>query len=311
MEICYHQPHLIPPLRPEPRHHRSGSGSTVFSSKWVAGSRHLASRISDQSSVLLGRSSTSRTRRPTIGAPSDFRRIDHGGDCRTDGFRPLELSIYLPRNRLSPLPDFDSPLLGPGELESQAQRRRLPRSSSVLSSPSSEFRIARKPVGSSVDLTWHGNTFSSVETRSTPSMFGVDWVSQPLRPRPSLPGLLDSRDSASLDTAQLPRAPPALAIRSSTDSQRPLVRRGSDPFRPLLTSFEEDRGYLAVETIMEERSPTRSENDRPSVRNQGQSSTYAHKHCCFSHGKTCSFLYQIPMTQPATLGPPFRADHTP
>jgi hypothetical protein len=48
--------------------------------------------------------------RPRISGPMDFRRVsDPSNFARRGGrFRPLELSIYLPDGRLSPLPDFDA-----------------------------------------------------------------------------------------------------------------------------------------------------------------------------------------------------------
>jgi hypothetical protein len=56
---------------------------------------------------------TSVKARPRISAPTDFRRLDTplapaAPRRRGRGFRPLELSIYLPSGRLSPLPDFTS-----------------------------------------------------------------------------------------------------------------------------------------------------------------------------------------------------------
>ncbi|KAI9798500.1 MAG: hypothetical protein M1833_004767 [Piccolia ochrophora] len=257
IEVYNQQPHRVSPPRPEPQHQRAGSRSTEHSSRWMDRSRSIISNVSSRGSVY-GRRRTISTasRRPTIGAPSDFRRVDNYQSRRREEFRPLELSIYLPHNRLSPLPTFDPPGEDPAELEYPAQARTVPRTTSILSN-TSDFRIRRKPIGSSVDLRWTDVGRRSIDTRSTPSINGSEWVSHPLRPRPSLPESLSTQELISALETRLPKPPVALRTRSSSDSVSLLQRRDSDQFRRAYSGVEDhndaDTSSRAIDTIVEER----------------------------------------------------------
>src|SRR2546421_565666 len=80
-------------------------------------SRSIASRVSHHGSIVARagrrRADTAPiSRRPRISGPSDFRHVDAfttSAPRQTTRFRPLELSIYLPQNQLSPLPVFTLP----------------------------------------------------------------------------------------------------------------------------------------------------------------------------------------------------------
>ena len=250
MKICHEQPHLIPPPRPEPRQQRSGSRSSVHPSQWAARSRSLASRASSLGGAYVHRRSRIlSSRHPTIGAPSDFRRIENL-NRRPEGFRPLELSIYLPENRLSPLPTFyeeddeDDDMLEP-------EPAYLARTMSILSVPSSTFSIRRKPVGSSVSLPL-AEARPSVDTRSTPASVGSEWMAQPLRPRPSMSSLLSQASST------LPVKP------THAHSQSLPASYGDGDFSGRLSKRleerpEYERRFTSFDTIPEER---RSSNDQ-------------------------------------------------
>lgn len=85
-------------------------------------------------------------RRPHIGAPTDFRRVTEPLPTRRRSFRPLELSIYLPSGRLSPLPDFSA-----SEWEARLPQLRAPppaflRYTSENLELTRNFSIKRKPV---------------------------------------------------------------------------------------------------------------------------------------------------------------------
>lgn len=223
MEICYDQPGLITPLRPKPRHQRSGSRSSILASQLMARSKSLALEASQSGKVMIRRM-TGEPRRPTISAPSSFRHLaEKEQSWRHDGFRPLELSIYLPHNRLSPLPDFSTPDHG---------SVLAPRTFSVQSVPSSEFQIARKPLKPSVDLSLCDiNELRIVDTRSSPSVVGFKSLVQPLRARPSLPASLDaSHGTVALNSKQLPKPPSTLRACSYTGPICQVARRDSDPF---------------------------------------------------------------------------------
>jgi hypothetical protein len=152
MKICHNQPHLVPPMKlvfyddlPSPG---PGPGPTSRSSLlplWINEGRNLASRASNRASMLVKRKAS---KRPTISAPSDFRRVEPPRSRLRSSFRPLELSIYMPGNRLSDLPEFDDfeelgiPSPPPKALTCQFDKSRARRCESA------PFHVARKAVGS-------------------------------------------------------------------------------------------------------------------------------------------------------------------
>jgi hypothetical protein len=105
MKICHNQPHLVPPMKlvfyddfpptpqPPPPSHLS---------QLVAQGKNLASRASSIS--IRKRPSL----RPSISGPMPIQSGDDLPFRRRHQYRPLELSIYMPNNRLSDLPDFES-----------------------------------------------------------------------------------------------------------------------------------------------------------------------------------------------------------
>ena len=107
MKICHNQPHLVPPMKlvfyddmpstpqPPPPSHLS---------QFVAQGRTLASRASQRASLSVRRRPSAR---PSISDPLPIESADALPFRRRYQYRPLELSIYLPENRLSDLPDFD------------------------------------------------------------------------------------------------------------------------------------------------------------------------------------------------------------
>ena len=201
-------------------------------------------------------------RRPPIGTPSDFRKVQSGRISplrRTPPFRPLQLSIYLPGNELPDLPVFWEDGADKTEdvtLERPVQALLKSRSDSMLlSHPSSRFSIPRKPL--------------PTRTLSMDSEFTLDWVRGPskaqsidhLERRPSFIttrsaqdflDALDSRDS-------LPPRPPPAATRSNSEPTYTIYRRASEQSLRLRTHLEERQsleGRLPnCATIQEEISP--------------------------------------------------------
>ncbi|KAI9887221.1 MAG: hypothetical protein M1823_000969 [Watsoniomyces obsoletus] len=251
MEVCYDQPRRTAPPRPAPRHQRSESASSALTAAWKARSRSLASRASSQGSLLMRRNTGTRSRRPTIGAPSDFRRMPNDHSRRTEGFRPLELSIYLPRNRLSPLPDFHSPSEEPADQASLALTSHPPRTASVASHTPSDFLITRKPI--------HHRSFDAL---SMPSAFHSDWVMQPLQPRPYLSTALSSHEVGGSARKQLPRLPPSARSYSHSEAVRHVSRKGSDTYRTLPARWSRadtlDRSDIETIPALDELPSTRS-----------------------------------------------------
>ncbi|KAF2193289.1 hypothetical protein K469DRAFT_288746 [Zopfia rhizophila CBS 207.26] len=281
MRICYDQPQAVPPPRAEPvtipRPTTSHSMSRHVS-QLVASSRDFATRASSRASVVtLHKPRTSHSRsRPSIGRPTDFRRFDglNGVDGiqsmiddapmpvrRRRSFQPLELSIYLPDGRLSPLPDFSHSEWNklPAELEIPAQaliRDRDSRTSSISSTPSnSSYLIQRKPVGS-------GSRRSSVQSQnsvqqSRPVSGSLPFLLEEPTSRPdtflsSLPTLQRSSTHSSLTSPHriVSRLPSPSRARSNTE---PLhlssSRRGS--LRRAKTDVDE--AIRELNTIVEER----------------------------------------------------------
>ncbi|OKL58003.1 hypothetical protein UA08_06689 [Talaromyces atroroseus] len=165
MQICHSQPHLVPPMKlvfygdlPSPGGTIPQSRSSLSLPPWIHETKTMANRASQRASVLLARRKTQS--RPIIGAPTNFRRVDT--PRRRSSFRPLELSIYSPGNRLSDLPEFSH-----FDLDSPVPPSPLPK---ALMSPfnsaghrrreSGPFQLARKPVGSAPSRR---NSFATFE----------------------------------------------------------------------------------------------------------------------------------------------------
>ncbi|RMZ89651.1 hypothetical protein DV736_g3116, partial [Chaetothyriales sp. CBS 134916] len=105
MAVMDQQPHLVAPMKltvfdmlPPPT--PPASGPPVF--QWMTHTKNLASRASSRASLLTPKK---MSRRPAISDPQPV--ILRQPSVRRNDFRPLELSIYLPSNRLSDLPAFD------------------------------------------------------------------------------------------------------------------------------------------------------------------------------------------------------------
>ena len=106
----------------------------------------VRSRSSTISSTIRPWTVSGSKRRPHIGAPTDFRRVTEPLPTRRRSFRPLELSIYQPSGRLSPLPDFSE-----SEWETKLPQLRAPapaflRYTSENLELTRNFSIKRKPV---------------------------------------------------------------------------------------------------------------------------------------------------------------------
>jgi hypothetical protein len=252
--VIYHQqqPHLIPPPTAVPRVEPPANSQPYRPpvSQWRARSRSLASRASSRSSFRVTKRPGTAPR-PSISGPSDFRRVD-SFQRRGVTFRPLELSIYLPENRLSPLPVFSTDDLS-AQLEHTAQATLSQRRDSLLSNSQDSrvnYRIARKPVA------LDGGRRSS-DARSTPSTTGSEWLAQPLAPRPSIPESASSQDLIAALEARLPKSPRPLRQRANTAPSPVLHSKDSEQYRRVWAALEErmelERRLREIDTILEER----------------------------------------------------------
>lgn len=222
--IHYYQPQPVPPLAvpfPEPpsRSHSRSHTRRSSSQEWLTRTRSFASRASTRGSYSLkrklnmyngigsGSGSGSGPRRPHISGPSDFRHVQSSpSPPRRRSFRPLQLSIYLPENQLSPiLAHFDdSPALPPATAHTHT------RSASAMSN----FSIPRKAVASYQQDQRPSYDAYLASAHSTPESVAESFT-HALTPRPSLPGSLSTQQLlAALDD---PLAYPAPArLRANT-----------------------------------------------------------------------------------------------
>ena len=196
MRICHHQPHLVPPMklvfyedmpstpRPPPPSHLS---------QLVAQGRDLASKATERASLSVRKRPASR---PTISAPCAARYSDDLPFRRLPKYRPLELSIYMPDNRLSDLPEFEGiDFTDAGEI--QLPPKALLRSKSAeLHTHSASSSISRsdsrKATVSMVNdrqmVYWQRNRSSSVVSTSRPPSAHDAFHSHPVA-FSTLPGL--------------------------------------------------------------------------------------------------------------------------
>lgn len=153
MRIVNGQPQLISPPLPQPLERPQTASAferpQTRGKEW-SGSR---SRTSSHGSFNLRRNTSSRaSNRMIIGSPYNFQHhaeTSYGYVKEPERvvvrnepkLRPLELSIYLPGNRLSPLPEFG--FINHDEKNDRTLHHM--RSESAL-----EFRVPRKPVLSTV-----------------------------------------------------------------------------------------------------------------------------------------------------------------
>lgn len=242
MTILHHQPRLIPPPLPEPQerpHTRSSSR------EWVTRTRSFASRASSRGSFAVKRTVNAYNgpRRPHIGAPTNFVHVQNALPRRTERFRPLELSIYMPDNQLSPiLPHF-------GDVEQEHDRRSMmsfpsttlvhARSESVMSN----FSIPRKPLNSHKSISGRIERIQSSE-----------WAHS-LTHRPSLPESPSTQELMAALEQELPNFPPQARLRSNTgpasfisDSQRVAKVKSI-----LQEKVELERRLRDIDSIIEER----------------------------------------------------------
>ncbi|KAH7128672.1 hypothetical protein B0J11DRAFT_276216 [Dendryphion nanum] len=271
MRICYDQPQAVPQPRAEPVQPRPSTSHSMSKhvSQWVTSSRDFATRASSRASLhTLTRPRRSYSKpRPSIGMPMDFRHCDgadsiHGASMfdnvpmpvrRRRSFRPLELSIYLPDGRLSPLPDFDGEWDQLEVPERALVRQRDSWANSISSEPdTSTYLIQRKPVGSA-------SRRSSVQSQTSVQSRPVSMTLSALplfeeeegpRSRPESPSLNRSNTFSSITSLASPsrllsRLPSPSRSRSNTASSRPgSLRR---------TKTDIDEAIRELNTIVEEK----------------------------------------------------------
>ena len=230
----------------------SENRNSHWTSQWLAEGRDRASRASSRASITTKRFSS---RRPTIGAPSDFRRVDRPSG-RAE-FRPLELSIYLPGNELPMLPVFAEVLAqDDASVQTPPQSLTKARSESMLSRPSTSFSIPRKPVAAGRTFSLDGSQ-SNLHSRYPSSDLNQVLTTQPTGRRPSIATSQSTQDFLDSLDVRLPQSPGRLRSKTSPEPIYTLYRRASEQNIRLRTHLEEreqiERQLPDCDTILEEK----------------------------------------------------------
>ncbi|MCJ1389672.1 hypothetical protein MMC18_002529 [Xylographa bjoerkii] len=250
----FQQPPLIPPPKIDFGISHPITRDNSQTSRWNSDNRTLLSRAS---SITSHATKKSRSRRPTIGAPSDFRRVETPLGRQEKGFRPLELSIYVPGNELPPLPVFNRDGLGDlNRLEAPPYAHlRKTRSETVLSRSSTVFSVPRKTVGPQRCYSRADSVYSYDDSASlSPSMLSrshsiyVDAITA--LPQSTL-SFLDL-----LDEGPRPPVPLKIKTRNRSRSPDPVRRNASDQNMRLRAHIEERQEMESrlqdFDTIVEE-----------------------------------------------------------
>ncbi|KAH7052059.1 hypothetical protein B0J12DRAFT_62055 [Macrophomina phaseolina] len=254
--------------------------------QWV-GTRQVESRTPGYPHLSM-RANRSKNSRPVISAPTDFRHLDGSGTAlpqsaaisrpagrpaqvstqpaptlrRKPNFRPLQLSIYLPDNQLSPLPDFtrNSWDKKPDRLAYPGQAHVRNRADSMCSE--APFRIPRKPIPSYVD-DWFGEDGADARTIDIPLRPVVKRSStMPMLERPrTITADLCTRDRETASPVPI-SGPSSPRMRSNTEPLNPsrsLRKRPS--YRSPRDSVEDAINELNL--IVEERRAKKSASNSP------------------------------------------------
>ncbi|KAI2624223.1 hypothetical protein GGR54DRAFT_566449 [Hypoxylon sp. NC1633] len=244
VNIIYEEPSFVP--TPSLAQSRLGTGT----SRWEQAPRKRqgSGRSSFSARKLLPRSrSSSSSRRPHISAPTNFRHLysesfrfpDYGPTqvrLRRASFRPLELSIYMSENQLSPiLPhlDYPTPPVTPPQRaftisSHSGDSPPMPHSRSYSSM---SFHIPRRPVkGGSV----FDSPRSDASTPQRPPPARVRAYTSPPSPSPMMEDLVERVASAMVERDRLQdQIDDVIERQSIYISSRPSTACGQPEMEPM------------------------------------------------------------------------------
>lgn len=103
IDVTYQQPHLIAPMKLTVWDEMPPTPPPSVTTRFFTQSKSLATKASERASFSVRRRTPNR---PSISSPMPAVIPADARTVRRRSFRPLELSIYLPNNRLSDLPEF-------------------------------------------------------------------------------------------------------------------------------------------------------------------------------------------------------------
>ncbi|KAI1612675.1 hypothetical protein EDD37DRAFT_316921 [Exophiala viscosa] len=247
MQIMYQQPHLVPPMK-----------LTVYDglpttptplppsqlSQWVSQSKaSLKSGLSlrKHTSTLLSISSP----RPTMPSTNDLplRRAAHE-------FRPLELSIYMPNNRLSELPEFDRlSFTDVGEIKLPPR--------AVLRTQSEHFvphKVSMMPAPVKPASMIEQRRMSRVRPDTSSTVIATS--------RP--PSEYDALHSHPVSWASLPGLPPPIYARGRSEPSVAILTPMQEEFSPPVSSVTIDGVALAFPKDDDQEPPLAPHSERPS-----------------------------------------------
>lgn len=244
-DVVYEEPSHIPPPSLAPYRSMVGTSSWEQAPRKRQGSGR--SSFSARRLLLRPGSSSSSSRRPQISAPTNFRHLysesfqfpDYGHAQlrpRPASFRPLELSIYISDNRLSPiLPHFDyptPPVTPPQRAFTLSSRSEdsppIPHSRSYSSM---SFHIPRRPING-------GSVFDSPQsdfnTPQRPQPARLRAYTSPESSSPMMEDLVERVASAMVERDRLQeKIEDVLERQSIYISSRPSTANGQPEMEPM------------------------------------------------------------------------------
>ncbi|KAK4946314.1 hypothetical protein LTR10_014512 [Elasticomyces elasticus] len=248
MQIMYQQPHLVPPMK-----------LTVYDglpttptppppsqlSHWVSqGKASLKSGLAlrKHTSTLLSISSP----HPPMPSTNDLplRRAAHE-------FRPLELSIYMPNNRLSNLPEFDRlSFTDVGEIKLPPR--------AVLRTQSEQFvphKVSMMPAPVKPASMIEQRRMSRVRPDTSSTVISTS--------RP--PSEYDALHSHPVSWASLPGLPPPIYAGGRSEPSVAILTPMQEEFSPPVTSVTIDGVTLAFPKHKDQEPPSAPHSGRPSL----------------------------------------------
>ena len=217
----YQQPHLIAPMKltvwdelpPTPP-------PTIPShiSQLVSQGRNFASRASGRASLSMRRKTPSKLviskPQPAVTDPDDF-------PFRRRSFRPLQLSIYMPNNRLSELPEFDAlSFTDGGEIKIPPRALLRTRSEEIIPAHLPPEPAAPKPA------SMYERTMPRMRTNTTSSVVSTS--------RP--PSEHDALRSHPVSWCSLPGLPPQLNLGGRPENSLTVLTPMQEEFTPPATA---------------------------------------------------------------------------
>jgi len=216
MRIMYQQPHLVPPMK-----------LTVFDSMPATPTPPPPSQLSklvSQGKASLRSSLSIRRPQPSISDPRPPLPASQDLPFRrpTQKYRPLELSIYMPSNRLSDLPEFDRlSFTDVGEIKLPARALVRTKSEEFISHKIPTFPTPAKPASM---IEQRRLSHLRPDVSST-----VISVSRP-------PSEYDALHSHPVSWASLPGLPPTAYMTGRSEPSVAVLTPMQEEFSPLPTN---------------------------------------------------------------------------